>query len=497
MMENINMLKLSVFVLVLMSCSFSQYEKKHTDDRIVIIFDSVKSNYDTITFESGAEYFTLAPVLNFIPSDKTEEIAALYKISSDMLNLKLKSDWLIVNYRFNPMSRSTFCVNKGDTVVIKHIDGVPSVMVANRITTEMDINYDFLKRNRYELIDRYSVFDHLQTPSYLKYKAMIDKSKDYENIRKKLPEKALEELKNEHIWIDSLKKENLFSEQIYQFISQKNKYALALFELSKSSDMKGQAKRLLSYYNDSVYNHDIYTHYINYYRNIVNLYYLDKNKGNDYDYQYAYSQLKADGLVYGKLKEDILSAWIAPIINQTSSIEGKKYYTEILSQLSDTLRVASLKERYNTQFDETLMHSAELELMDRSKQQIKWQNLLSKCKGKIVYVDFWASWCAPCMSEMPKAKILRQKYAKKNIVFIYLALNDREKEWQAASLKAELENEQYNYLILNSKTAPMIKDLKITSIPRYLIYDKDGKLIYRDALRPSSNELEKVLGELL
>lgn len=107
-----------------------------------------------------------------------------------------------------------------------------------------------------------------------------------------------------------------------------------------------------------------------------------------------------------------------------------------------------------------------------------------------MYVDFWASWCAPCLREMPHSKKLRENAAYKDIVFIYLSIYDKKEPWEAAWEKAELVNQPHNYLILNSKDAPFIKKHKVKSIPRYMIFDKEGQLLNDNAPVPSDKKLD-------
>lgn len=94
---------------------------------------------------------------------------------------------------------------------------------------------------------------------------------------------------------------------------------------------------------------------------------------------------------------------------------------------------------------------------------------------------------------MNYSKRFRDNKNFNDVVFIYLALNDKEERWKQKLENAHLRDYKHNYLILNSNDALFIKQNKINILPRYMIFDKLGKLINKDAYRPSNNKIYKIL----
>lgn len=119
---------------------------------------------------------------------------------------------------------------------------------------------------------------------------------------------------------------------------------------------------------------------------------------------------------------------------------------------------------------------------------------LADFKGKIVYVDFWASWCGPCRREMPYAKKLVEKYAGRDIVFLFVSIDENAAAWKKAR-----EHEKINGVHLLAKEgfqSQVLMDYGIKGIPHYLLIDKQGNIISSNAARPSGG-IEKKIEEYL
>ena len=130
------------------------------------------------------------------------------------------------------------------------------------------------------------------------------------------------------------------------------------------------------------------------------------------------------------------------------------------------------------------------------KKSLTWQELVASTKGQLIYVDFWASWCAPCRAEMPNSKKLKCNYIGEKIRFIYVSVDENPSAWQRASKQIGIPDAD-SYLLTGGYKSPLAKDMKIITIPRYLIIDSEGKLINLDAPRPGDAVTTKILDKLL
>lgn len=117
---------------------------------------------------------------------------------------------------------------------------------------------------------------------------------------------------------------------------------------------------------------------------------------------------------------------------------------------------------------------------------------LEDLKGKYLYIDVWATWCGPCRQEIPHLKKLEEQFHGKNIHFVSISLDARRKDWMAMVEKEQLGGIQ----LLGGPEAQIAIDYKINGIPRFLLFDRDGKLINNNMPRPSDAQTAKMLEQL-
>ena len=121
----------------------------------------------------------------------------------------------------------------------------------------------------------------------------------------------------------------------------------------------------------------------------------------------------------------------------------------------------------------------------------------SDFKGKYLYIDVWATWCAPCKKEIPYINKLEKEFHGKDIQFVSISMDKRNDydKWKKFVKDEELTGVQ---LISESDfNTRIVKDYKINTIPRFLLFDKEGKIVDAKALRPSNPKLKIQLEKLL
>jgi thiol-disulfide isomerase/thioredoxin len=116
---------------------------------------------------------------------------------------------------------------------------------------------------------------------------------------------------------------------------------------------------------------------------------------------------------------------------------------------------------------------------------------LSYLKGKVVLIDFWASWCGPCRKENPNVKKLYTKYKRKGFEILGVSLDSDKGRWEQAIKQDGLE--WLHVSDLRKWQSIAAKAYSVTSIPQTFLIGRDGTIIARGLRGPA---LEQKLAEV-
>lgn len=105
-----------------------------------------------------------------------------------------------------------------------------------------------------------------------------------------------------------------------------------------------------------------------------------------------------------------------------------------------------------------------------SGQQIS----LEQFKGKLVYLDFWASWCPPCLKSFPFMEQLKQKYSERGLVVVAISL-DQKRE----AAMGFLNRIETSFIIGHNSSGSVAKNYDVMAMPSSYLIDRDGKIILR------------------
>lgn len=114
--------------------------------------------------------------------------------------------------------------------------------------------------------------------------------------------------------------------------------------------------------------------------------------------------------------------------------------------------------------------------------------------SKLIVFDLWATWCIPCMDDMPAALKLEKELRGKSVSYVFLSYDFNVKYWKQQSQQKGLVNSYY----LSSSTREFLsEELAVATIPRYMILNNKGEILVLDAPSPSSPDLKKLIESML
>ncbi|HRN16102.1 MAG TPA: TlpA disulfide reductase family protein [Xylanibacter oryzae] len=120
---------------------------------------------------------------------------------------------------------------------------------------------------------------------------------------------------------------------------------------------------------------------------------------------------------------------------------------------------------------------------------------VSDLRGKTLLIDIWGTWCAPCIAEMPYIEKLQQRYASNNKIHIMsIACDKKIEKWKSFLTAHKTSWHQY---IITPEGDKILDDIyHVYGIPRFIIIDKEGKIVSSDTLRPSEDEFDKYFNDI-
>ncbi len=114
---------------------------------------------------------------------------------------------------------------------------------------------------------------------------------------------------------------------------------------------------------------------------------------------------------------------------------------------------------------------------------------LTSLKGKVVLIDFWASWCRPCRQTVPGLKKLYGLYHDKGFEIYGISLDEDKIAWKTA-----IQEDQSTWIHVNDKTGNVANQWQISVIPTSFLLNKDGKIV---AVDEDAKSLSKLIPKLL
>jgi thiol-disulfide isomerase/thioredoxin len=204
-----------------------------------------------------------------------------------------------------------------------------------------------------------------------------------------------------------------------------------------------------------------------------------------------------DNLLLGQL---LVNRWANMGMEQMSVA----YYESQRSTIDSLLKGSSFGSKLTARYHETkerienplLPEGTEILAFSEEKPEDYLKEIIANAKGKVIYIDNWATWCAPCRSEFEMSTPALKKKFEKDVEFVYFCHKSDKALWKPVI--AEFQVTGKHYFIEQHETAPIAQQINLQGYPTYTIINKKGEIVHSGfEFRPSEPITTEILNELI
>jgi len=138
-----------------------------------------------------------------------------------------------------------------------------------------------------------------------------------------------------------------------------------------------------------------------------------------------------------------------------------------------------IQEKYNETKQKLSMLPEELsseilKRLENTSADSIMKTILETNKGSVIYIDFWGTWCGPCLTAMREAEPF-VKRLKNDVIFVYLCIDSGKEDWEKTSKVMGIS--EHNYFLNAKQSSDMRTAFEIQGIPFYMLIDKNGTIV--------------------
>jgi len=197
---------------------------------------------------------------------------------------------------------------------------------------------------------------------------------------------------------------------------------------------------------------------------------------------------KISDLKSADIREQIASMLFREIKEENENIDND--YDKIMTLLASD----RMKEKLTLRYKSAITTTSGTASVDFNYENFDGGSIsLQELRGKLLYIDVWATWCGPCIKEMPALKELVKEYAKKDIEFVSISIDGKNDYDKWKKMVPEKNVGGIQLYDADGLDSDFMKAFSVSLIPRFMMIDSEGKIITAKAPRPSSKDVRKFI----
>ncbi len=489
-------LQIILMVSVALMCSCSSSIQKATNEVVLIVHNSQPDNIMRFSNRINSQ-LPVEDTMLFASylDDSLQKIKLHTRTPLDTFKIKTERDFMEIICRYRVSDHRTFFIKRGDTIDVR-FNAQKEPIFESRTNSNLNLGYNILLSANDSSL-KYNFTPYTLRDDFIFRRIAYAKAEN---------PKVFESFKDNYIDPDTLQIALNRFNQRYNTISndkrlhpQQREYAKYYLKILDAGNR--YAPELLS---DDYIEYSSYIKFLN--GNFIARYHASKDiplayssngvytqEGGENAYSMLFDTLRIDSSIPPKTKLALLEICLETldhIDHPTLERHIEQYLAEGGSKDIANKFLSVI------QYDEF----SSLKLVDTRGQELTLQDVLDRNLGNVVYLDFWGTNCPPCIAAMPKAQELREAMKNEDITFVFIALWDNKDTWTNRwheIIGKEINYESYFSTNSDSPEAKMLGDLRVGSIPRYMIFNQEGKLVNADAQSPMNPTTKQVLEKYL
>jgi thiol-disulfide isomerase/thioredoxin len=200
---------------------------------------------------------------------------------------------------------------------------------------------------------------------------------------------------------------------------------------------------------------------------------------------------------YDPLMKQLVLAELLSSSFKKNNISMYEKYNKIINQ---TITESFLRNPLQKQYELTKERitnpqlASDAIIKDYKSSTVKaiFDSIATDNKNKVIYIDCWGPWCAPCLKELPYSKEMMNKLKNEAVSFVFLCIDSEKDKWKAKI--AEMQLKGTHYFLNKEQSADLREVLKIDGVPFYVLINRKGLIVEKGShLRASDlSTLQKI-----